>query len=634
MKSIVSHIRQSLALKLSITILLIAMPIFIVVLGFLFHQSREEVRHEAVSRAGSVLTTTSHRIRRYLNTVETANHANAWIVTENFDPDNLLDFARRIVMLNANVGGCSISAEPSMFPQCGRYFSVYAVRQGDSISAVREPDYEYFDMDWYEKAARSGKPCWVDPFMDNAEGWLSARDVIASYSNPLFDKEGRLIGILSTDVRFSSLAAEVSKVKPYPNAYLMMLGENGHYFIHPDTARLLHETIFDRFDVRSHTDLVALGHEMVTGKQGAMGVTIDGQSCLVCYQPVPGTKWSIALVCPGSDIFRDYNYLTFVIMPLILIGLLLILILSRHIVNRAVSPLNQLVRQSQELAAGHYGEKIPSSSRRDVVGRLQNGFARMQESIEAHVRSIRQVNQETEQRNAELQTAKLMAEESSRQKTAFIQNMTHQVRTPLNIIVGFAQVLRDNISELPEDEVTTIIGMMGHNTHVLSRMMLMLYDSSETGKTEEEENMTLEDVSCNEVVRESICFAQKYFPELKIHFLTSLPDSFCILSNHLYLMRSIRELLYNAAKYSDGEQWLRIDKTDTTVRFVFEDRGPGISEDYREQMFTFFTKVNDLSEGLGLGLPLTKRHVNILGGDLIFDADYREGCRFVIELPL
>jgi len=156
MKSIVSHIRQSLALKLSITILLIAMPIFIVVLGFLFHQSREEVRHEAVSRAGSVLTTTSHRIRRYLNTVETANHANAWIVTENFDPDNLLDFARRIVMLNANVGGCSISAEPSMFPQCGRYFSVYAVRQGDSISAVREPDYEYFDMDWYSAEASAG----------------------------------------------------------------------------------------------------------------------------------------------------------------------------------------------------------------------------------------------------------------------------------------------------------------------------------------------------------------------------------------------------------------------------------------------------------------------------------------------
>ena len=50
-------------------------------------------------------------------------------------------------------------------------------------------------------------------------------------------------------------------------------------------------------------------------------------------------------------------------------------------------------------------------------------------------------------------------------------------------------------------------------------------------------------------------------------------------------------------------------------------------------MFMPFTKVNDLSEGLGLGLPLSKRHVQNLGGELTLDTTYREGCRFVIELP-
>ena len=51
------------------------------------------------------------------------------------------------------------------------------------------------------------------------------------------------------------------------------------------------------------------------------------------------------------------------------------------------------------------------------------------------------------------------------------------------------------------------------------------------------------------------------------------------------------------------------------------------------RLFEMFTKVNDLSEGLGLGLALSKRHITILGGDIFFDLDYHEGCRFVIELP-
>ena len=60
----------------------------------------------------------------------------------------------------------------------------------------------------------------------------------------------------------------------------------------------------------------------------------------------------------------------------------------------------------------------------------------------------------------------------------------------------------------------------------------------------------------------------------------------------------------------------------------------GIDEADRERMFKFFTKVDDLSEGLGLGLPLAKRHALNLGGDMRLDETYHEGCRFVLELPL
>ena len=99
-------------------------------------------------------------------------------------------------------------------------------------------------------------------------------------------------------------------------------------------------------------------------------------------------------------------------------------------------------------------------------------------------------------------------------------------------------------------------------------------------------------------------------------------------------MRSIRELLYNSAKYSDGKHIrLLVTETTATVCFIVEDVGPGLPEQSDDLLFKPFVKLDDLSEGLGLGLPLTKRHVLSLGGDLTFDPNYREGCRFVLELP-
>jgi signal transduction histidine kinase len=145
----------------------------------------------------------------------------------------------------------------------------------------------------------------------------------------------------------------------------------------------------------------------------------------------------------------------------------------------------------------------------------------------------------------------------------------------------------------------------------------------------------MEAVPCNSFALETISQVKKYHPEKPIDFRSEVTDDFCIRTNHLYLMRSLRELLYNAAKYSDGQHiTVRIIKTDSNVRFIVEDKGNGIAEADRDRIFESFTKVDDLSEGLGLGLPLSKHHIRNLGGDLTLDADYQDGCRFIIELPI
>ena len=634
MNSIIRHIRQSLAMKLSLGILLMAVPIFILSLGILFIQSRNNVKKEAMEHANSVLSTAMQRICRFMNNVETATDINDWEVVENLDPDSILAYSRSIVVLNGNIDGCSISTEPNVFPKYGRYFSAYTVREKDTITTVIEEQYEYFEKVWYKTPHFQGKPCWVVYYDESDSLEVTLDGMIASYSKPLYDAQKQFIGVISTDLSLLHLSRIITAEKPYPDSYFMMTDDEGRYFIHPDTTKLFTHTIFSDTDPRQHADLITLGHEMTTGKQGNLRVNIDGEPCLVCYQPVPGTKWSLAIVCPDRNILQNYNRLSYIIVPLILVGLLLILLFCSMAVTHAIRPVNKLAGKLQRIAAGHYDEKISRSRYNDAVGHLQNNFVTMQESLSQHVNNIQQMNTEASRRNEELVHASEMAKDADRQKSLFIQNVSHQVRTPLNIIMGFAQVLSESRSQLPTEEAATITRMMSNNAMILERMTLMLFDSSARGTTEELYTDREEEVFCNEVGLNSIDETLELFPDLQIAFETSLPDTFYIYTSQVYLIRTLRELLYNAAKYSDGQHIsLRVSERQQFVRYTVEDTGPGIAEEDCSRLFDWFTKVNDLSDGLGLGLPLAKRHISNLGGELILDTSYHEGCRFIIELP-
>lgn len=628
-------IRKSLTAKLSFGLLLLAVLIFIASQGVLFTQSRYMIRAEAVGRANSVLNTTMQRISRNLMTVETATNSITWLVEQSFQPDSLQAFSNRVVRLNPHVDGCSISAEPNSFSEYGRNFSTYTVREDDTITTVIEEPYEYFNKIWY-KSPRNLGPCWV-AFFDEADSLeLTIDGMVASYGRPLFNADNHFIGIISTDLSLLRLSEIMSKEKPYPNSYFMMQNEEGLYIIHPDSTRLFTKTIFSDADPRSQADLFALGHEMIAGHQGYMNAVIDGAPSIVCYQPVPGTSWSLAIVCPDSDILAGYHKLTYIVLPLLIIGLIVIFLLCRRAVSHAVRPLNLLVEKTQSISEGNMEVYIRNTKRQDAIGRLQNSFATMLQSLNFHMGSVRYTSDQSKLRNEELLKATQLVKEADRQKTAFIQNVSHQIRTPLNIIMGFAQILSSSANEeLTEKETKEITSSMDHNSKLLNRILLMLYDSSDLGLSQELNTHKNDIVRCNDLAHEVINYIKIHYPDLAIKFQTEVADDFSIQTSHVYLMRSLREILYNSAKYSDGQNvTLRISRTDTAVRFIIEDTGTGIDETDREFLFKFFTKVDDLSEGLGLGLPLSQRHTQNLGGNLTLDTDYHNGCRFILEMPL
>ena len=554
MGKLTNKIRRSIATKLSLGIVLMAIPVFVICVGLLFVLSLYNLKKETDGRAASTLKTMELRKASFMSTVETATNSSDWLIKECMQPDLLLELTRRVVMLNANVDGCSITLEPDVLPQAGRYFSAYSVRKGDSVVTVREGSYDYYEKIWYSTPKKMGGACWVGPYDDYNEGTLSAGEHITSYCKPLYDDNGKLLGVIATDLSAQRLAETVDEERAYAESKVNL-----------------------------------------------------------------------------SRYYRQAG----LIIVLILLGLLLILFFTRQIVGYAIRPVRNLLVQTQRMAEGDYSQQIAYSKKGNVVSRLQNSFARMQSSLNQHISEIQQVNEETAKRNDELAHAKKLVEKAIHQKTAFVQDISHQIRTPLNIVMGFSQVLRDCGDEMPPEEVKQLTGLMNRNVKLLHRMVQMLLDSSDVGLSEEMKSQKEEHILVNKMARDCISNVYAQYPDSSIAFATSISDQFSLHTSKLYLVRSLLELLYNAAKYSDGKHIiLRVAKIGKMLRFVVEDKGPGINKAYMNQMFVPFTKVNNLSEGLGLGLPLTKRHAKNLGGDLIIDTSYIEGCRIILELPI
>ena len=627
-----------LSTRLAIVILVLAAPLFITTIGALFLEARQVIRHKAVGRAKSALNASMQRLDRNLLAVQTATEAYSWVLEEQLHPDSFLTLSHKVVALNPHIDGCSVSAEPYLFPEKGRHYSVYTVREPDSVRTVVEEEYEYFQKTWYKLPYDLNEPCW-EIYFDEADSLeLTIDGMLASYGKPLHNAKNEIVGVISTDLSLLKLTKIINEERPYPNSYFVMLDSDGRYVVHPDTTRLFKKTIFDDADPRTNQDLIALGHQMTAGKEGGMPIYIDGKGYLVCYQPVPGTDWSMAIVCPDNDILKNYYMLSNIVIPLLIIGLLIIVLLCYRAVSQAFGSIRQLLLKTRMIAEGNMEVFIGHSNRIDDVGRLQNSFAAMLQALQFHIGIVRYITEKLQQRNKELEEATKRAQEANQQKTTFIQNVSHQIRTPLNIVMGFSQVLHDAIKQreaLPDEEMKSVTSTMDHQAKLLYRLVTMLFDSSDTGFSEELKTHQFDIVKCNDVAREAIEYLKEHYPEAETEFVSEVADDFSLQTSQLYLLRCLRELLYNSAKYSDGKHiLLQITTTGHTIRYVVEDKGKGIPEADRDLMFKFFTKVDDLSEGLGLGLPLAKRHALNLGGNLWLDDTYHEGCRFILEIPL
>ena len=407
MNNVLAYIRRKLSVRVSIWVVMFAAFIFIAALGFLFYQSREAVRQEAISHATQILDKTSLRVEGILNRVEVATQMTEWLIQRHPDKaDSMFVYSRGMLLNNPDFYTCSIAFEPYYFKDYGRYFSAYSKHVADSIRTLQGGSeyYQYYFMDWYLMPKLLDKPCWTEPYMD-LDAPTNTYEMVTSYCQAIKNKQGEFIGVINTSLSLNWLSHTISAVKPYPNSYSIMIGRGGTYFVHPDSTKITRQTIFTQTMEHPDTAMTALGHAMQRGEEGMKRMNLEGRDCYVFYKPLGKTGCSMAIVCPESDIFGGFDRLRHTVMGIVFVGLLLMLFIFIKIITRELSPLHRLAKEAETIASGQFDTKLPDFQRNDEIGMLSHSFGNMQQSLVRYIDELKETTAQKASIESELNVA-------------------------------------------------------------------------------------------------------------------------------------------------------------------------------------------------------------------------------------
>ena len=391
MNEVIAYIRRKLSIRVSLWVVMFAAVIFVAALGFLFYQSREAVRQEAIHRATTILDRTSLQVEGILNRVEVATNMTVWLVQRHPNvADSMFVYSEGTLRNNPDFYSCSIAFEPYYFKEYGRYFSAYSKYEGDSIRTLQggSDNYQYFFMDWYLMPTLLGHPCWTDPYMD-LDAPTNTYEMVTTYCQAIKNKQGAVIGVINTSLSINWLSQTISSVKPYPNSYSIMIGRGGTYFVHPDSTKITRQTIFTQTMLDPDTAMTALGHAMQKGEEGMRRMVIDGKDSYVFYKPLGKTGCSMAIVCPESDIFGGFNRLRHTVMGIVFVGLLVMLCVFINVITRELKPLHRLAREAETIASGNFDAELPDFERTDEIGQLSHSFGYMQQSLVRYIDELK-----------------------------------------------------------------------------------------------------------------------------------------------------------------------------------------------------------------------------------------------------
>jgi signal transduction histidine kinase len=229
------------------------------------------------------------------------------------------------------------------------------------------------------------------------------------------------------------------------------------------------------------------------------------------------------------------------------------------------------------------------------------------------------------------------AEESKKLKEFFLAQISHEIRSPLNVIVGYSDYLKDELLREGIPDYSPILLAIKNNSKRLYRTFDLLLNMSQihAGKYEPRfEKVNLQALILT-ILEEYNSLAQE--KELSIEFVNELKPDFSILIDYYSIIHAFSNLIDNAIKYTDsGKIEIRIRRDEKYICVDFKDTGKGMGKEYIDRLFTPFTQeemgYTRRYDGTGLGLAIVKNYIDQNGGKIHVKSEINKGTTFTVLL--
>lgn len=219
-------------------------------------------------------------------------------------------------------------------------------------------------------------------------------------------------------------------------------------------------------------------------------------------------------------------------------------------------------------------------------------------------------------------------------KSSFLNNISHEMRTPLNSISGFTEILTMPGLELPQEEKDDLGQRVKESTTMLTSIIdkmleLTYYD----GLNSLELTDTVEvDGFCRKLVAE---YQPLTAPGVRLSYASQLPVGLTVRTAQTSLERVVRHVLDNAVQFTQkGSITVSASTAGAMLVFSVSDTGPGIPFKQQQTVFEQFVDTGEHLKTVGIGLSISRTICALLGGDISIDSNYLQGCRIIVRIPL
>lgn len=310
--------------------------------------AHEELRKSAHDHAKSRLELKSMEIQAAMTSVETAINNSVWMVEKRiYQPDSIYSILQWLVAQNVQIVGAAAAFKADFYPQFGRWCELYVSQRGDGSFEQKQiggPLHDYLQSDWFREGIKGNACNWSEPYYDN----IGAKMLVCTYTMPIRNAKGRIVGLLNADVSLEWLAHFANSQTTYKSSYNVILSKGGKLLVHPDKHILLRSTMHDQ-DIKKDRTFDQISHQMFRGMSGHSEViTMKGEKKHVFFTPVRGnTGWSIAMVFNDDEIYATLQQATFRMSVILLAGLLLL----GYIIWRSIRNMRRLEDTRRQKAA-------------------------------------------------------------------------------------------------------------------------------------------------------------------------------------------------------------------------------------------------------------------------------------------